>query len=205
MIELKNVSKSFAGKALYQNFSTCFERQRSYALTGPSGSGKTTLLNMLGRLERPDAGQVLIEGQDIWHLKESMYFRRYLGYVFQNYALLENQTVQANLKIADFQAKDVTILEQVGLNASYLKRYVYELSGGEAQRVAIARLMLKKPKVILADEPTGALDSRTGADIISILLKLVSPSTVLIIASHDPAVYQAVDEVVTIQDEQIIR
>lgn len=200
MIELKNISKAFAGKTLYQDFSVQFARQRSYALTGPSGSGKTTLLNMLGRLERPDAGQILVDGQDIWRLKERVYFRHYLGYVFQNYALLENLTVRANLKLAGFKTGDEAVLAQVGLSSGYLKRHIYELSGGEAQRVAIARLMLKKPKVILADEPTGALDSQTGADIMNVLLGLVSPTTVLIIASHDPAVYQAVDEVITVNE-----
>lgn len=121
-----------------------FEANRSYALVGPSGSGKTTLLNAIARLEKPDSGQILVNGQDIWSMKEQDYFKDYLGYVFQNYALIEEETVYDNLKMLAPKSNIVEALHRVGLDSSFLSQCIYELSGGQAQRVAIARLLLKR-------------------------------------------------------------
>ncbi|MCD3418580.1 ATP-binding cassette domain-containing protein, partial [Streptococcus equi] len=163
-----------------------------------SGSGKTTLLNAIARLEKPDSGQILVNGQDIWSMKEQDYFKDYLGYVFQNYALIEEETVYDNLKMLAPKSNIVEVLHSVGLDSSFLSQCIYELSGGQAQRVAIARLLLKKACIILADEPTGALDKETGDEIIELLLSLVSPDTVLIFATHDPNVFSRVDEIIDI-------
>ncbi|HEL0659227.1 ABC transporter ATP-binding protein [Streptococcus equi subsp. zooepidemicus Sz35] len=198
MIELKQLSKSYGKKKIYDKISLTFEANRSYALVGPSGSGKTTLLNAIARLEKPDSGQILVNGQDIWSMKEQDYFKRYLGYVFQNYALIEEETVYDNLKILAPKPKIVEALHSVGLDSSFLSQNIYELSGGQAQRVAIARLLLKKACIILADEPTGALDKETGDEIIELLLSLVSPDTVLIFATHDPNVFSRVDDIIDI-------
>lgn len=196
MIDVRNVSKNYGAKTIFQNINLEFQANQSYAIVGPSGSGKSTLLNLLARLEKASSGQVLIQNQDVWKLKEREYFSHYLGYVFQNYALIEEETVYANLKMLASKNKIVGALKQVGLDESFLTNKIYELSGGQAQRVSIARLLLKKAKVILADEPTGALDKKTGQDIIKLLLELVSPETVVIIATHDTNVFQQVDKVI---------
>ncbi|HEL0144440.1 TPA: ATP-binding cassette domain-containing protein [Streptococcus equi subsp. zooepidemicus] len=198
MIEIKQLSKHYGKKKIYDKISLTFEANRSYALVGPSGSGKTTLLNAIARLEKPDSGQILVNGQDIWSMKEQDYFKCYLGYVFQNYALIEEETVYDNLKMLAPKSNIVEALHSVGLDSSFLSQCIYELSGGQAQRVAIARLLLKKACIILADEPTGALDKETGDEIIELLLSLVSPDTVLIFATHDPNVFSRVDDIIDI-------
>lgn len=198
MIEIKQLSKHYGKKKIYDKISLTFEANRSYALVGPSGSGKTTLLNAIARLEKPDSGQILVNGEEIWSMKEQDYFKRYLGYVFQNYALIEEETAYDNLKILAPKPKIVEALHSVGLDSSFLSQCIYELSGGQAQRVAIARLLLKKACIILADEPTGALDKETGDEIIELLLSLVSPDTVLIFATHDPNVFSRVDDIIDI-------
>ncbi|HEL0704274.1 ATP-binding cassette domain-containing protein [Streptococcus equi] len=198
MIEIKQLSKHYGKKKIYDKISLTFEANRSYALVGPSGSGKTTLLNAIARLEKPDSGQILVNGEEIWSMKEQDYFKDYLGYVFQNYALIEEETVYDNLKMLAPKSNIVEALHSVGLDSSFLSQCIYELSGGQAQRVAIARLLLKKACIILADEPTGALDKETGDEIIELLLSLVSPDTVLIFATHDPNVFSRVDEIIDI-------
>lgn len=199
MIELKNLHKKYGRKTVYSGVNLKLENNHSYALIGPSGSGKTTLLNAIARLEKPDIGEILFNKKNIWkHMKEAEYFKNYLGYVFQNYALIDEGSVQQNLKIVGNSKQVSEALMRVDLDDSYLKTKIYELSGGQAQRIAIARLLLKKPKVVLADEPTGALDSHTGETIISLLLDLVSPETIVIFATHDPEVYNRVDSVVDV-------
>ncbi|MGX7040537.1 ATP-binding cassette domain-containing protein [Leuconostoc lactis] len=199
MIQLQALSKKFNKKVIFEDVTLVFEPNKSYALVGQSGSGKSTLLNAIGRLEKPTSGAITLDNKNIWDIKEKTFFKRYLGYVFQNYALLDHQTVLDNLKIVNrYRAQIKAVLEQVGLNQSYLKAKIFELSGGQAQRVAIARMALKEKKVILADEPTGALDDKTGSEIIDILLGMVSANTYVIIATHDPKVYSRVDEVIDI-------
>ncbi|WP_312068511.1 ATP-binding cassette domain-containing protein [Leuconostoc lactis] len=199
MIQLQALSKKFNKKVIFEDVTLVFEPNKSYALVGQSGSGKSTLLNAIGRLEKPTSGAITLDNRNIWDIKEKTFFKRYLGYVFQNYALLDHQTVLDNLKIVNRDRAQIkAVLEQVGLDQSYLKAKIFELSGGQAQRVAIARMALKEKKVILADEPTGALDDKTGSEIIDILLGMVSANTYVIIATHDPKVYSRVDEVIDI-------
>lgn len=199
MIQLQALSKKFNKKVIFEDVTLVFEPNKSYALVGQSGSGKSTLLNAIGRLEKPTSGAITLDNKNIWDIKEKTFFKRYLGYVFQNYALLDHQTVLDNLKIVNKDRAQIkAVLEQVGLDQSYLKAKIFELSGGQAQRVAIARMALKEKKVILADEPTGALDDKTGSEIIDILLGMVSANTYVIIATHDPKVYSRVDEVIDI-------
>lgn len=199
MIQLQALSKKFNKKVIFEDVTLVFKPNKSYALVGQSGSGKSTLLNAIGRLEKPTSGAITLDNKNIWDIKEKTFFKRYLGYVFQNYALLDHQTVLDNLKIVNRDRAQIkAVLEQVGLDQSYLKAKIFELSGGQAQRVAIARMALKEKKVILADEPTGALDDKTGSEIIDILLGMVSANTYVIIATHDPKVYSRVDEVIDI-------
>lgn len=200
-IEIVNVTKKYGSKEIFTDLNLTFEAGKSYALIGGSGSGKSTLLNIIGRLEKIDSGKVLVDKQDIWKTKERTYFKNTIGYVFQNYSLIENKTVYDNLKLLNKDKKIISeILEKVGLSRDYLKHKIYELSGGQAQRVAIARMLMKPRKIILADEPTGALDSEIGNEIINLLLSEVAKNNYVIIATHDPAVYSKVDVIVDIKD-----
>lgn len=201
MIELKNVTKKYGQHMIFEGINLTFEAGKSYALIGKSGSGKSTLLNGIARLEKLTAGEVLLDGKNIWQGSEKAYFKKELGYVFQNYALVDDETVGQNLKMVE-KSKEIQIetLEKVGLTKEHLKAKVFELSGGQAQRVAIARVLLKKPRVILADEPTGALDQKTGEEIRELLLSLVSSESVLIFATHDPKIYEYVDVMIDMKD-----
>ena len=200
-IDLLNVSKSFGSKKIFTDLNLTFESGKSYALIGGSGSGKSTLLNIIGRLEKIDSGNVLVDEQDIWKIKERTFFKNTVGYVFQNYSLIENKTVYDNLKLITKDKKTITdVLEKVGLSSDYLHQKIYELSGGQAQRVAIARMLMKPRKIILADEPTGALDDEIGKEIIRLLLNERDEDKYVIIATHDPAVYNKVDVIIDMKD-----
>ncbi|WP_219137431.1 ATP-binding cassette domain-containing protein [Streptococcus mitis] len=200
-IDLLNVSKSFGSKKIFTDLNLRFESGKSYALIGGSGSGKSTLLNIIGRLEKIDSGNVLVDKQDIWKIKERTFFKNTVGYVFQNYSLIENKTVYDNLKLITKDKKIITdVLEKVGLSSDYLHQKIYELSGGQAQRVAIARMLMKPRKIILADEPTGALDGEIGKEIIHLLLNEIAEDKYVIIETHDPAVYNKVDVIIDMKD-----
>ena len=200
-IDLLNVSKSFGSKKIFTDLNLKFESGKSYALIGGSGSGKSTLLNIIGRLEKIDSGNVLVDKQDIWKIKERTFFKNTVGYVFQNYSLIDNKTVYDNLKLITKDKKTITdVLEKVGLSSDYLHQKIYELSGGQAQRVAIARMLMKPRKIILADEPTGALDGEIGKEIIRLLLNETAEDKYVIIATHDPAVYNEVDVIIDMKD-----
>ena len=200
-IDLLNVSKSFGSKKIFTDLNLKFESGKSYALIGGSGSGKSTLLNIIGRLEKIDSGNVLVDKQDIWKIKERTFFKNTVGHVFQNYSLIDNKTVYDNLKLITKDKKTITdVLEKVGLSSDYLHQKIYELSGGQAQRVAIARMLMKPRKIILADEPTGALDGEIGKEIIRLLLNERDEDKYVIIATHDPAVYNEVDVIIDMKD-----
>ncbi|WP_420790228.1 ATP-binding cassette domain-containing protein [Streptococcus sp. K0074] len=200
-IDLLNVSKSFGSKKIFTDLNLKFESGKSYALIGGSGSGKSTLLNIIGRLEKIDSGNVLVDKQDIWKIKERTFFKNTVGYVFQNYSLIDNKTVYDNLSLITKDKKIITdVLEKVGLSSDYLHQKIYELSGGQAQRVAIARMLMKPRKIILADEPTGALDGEIGKEIIRLLLNEKDEDKYVIIATHDPAVYNEVDVIIDMKD-----
>ncbi len=200
-IDLLNVSKSFGSKKIFTDLNLIFESGKSYALIGGSGSGKSTLLNIIGRLEKIDSGNVSVDKQDIWKIKERTFFKNTVGYVFQNYSLIDNKTVYDNLSLITKDKKTITdVLEKVGLSSDYLHQKIYELSGGQAQRVAIARMLMKPRKIILADEPTGALDGEIGKEIIRLLLNEKDEDKYVIIAAHDPAVYNEVDVIIDMKD-----
>ena len=200
-IDLLNVSKTFGSKKIFTDLNLIFESGKSYALIGGSGSCKSTLLNIIGRLEKIDSGNVLVDKQDIWKIKERTFFKNTVGYVFQNYSLIDNKTVYDNLSLITKDKKTITdVLEKVGLSSDYLHQKIYELSGGQAQRVAIARMLMKPRKIILADEPTGALDGEIGKEIIRLLLNERDEDKYVIIATHDPAVYNKVDVIIDMKD-----
>lgn len=205
MIELKQVSKSFGERELFSNLSMTFEVGKVYALIGSSGSGKTTLMNMMGKLE-PYDGTIFYRDKDLTSYKSSDFFRHELGYLFQNFGLIENQTIEENLKLgligqkltkSEQHRREKQALERVGLSYLNLDKRIFELSGGESQRVALAKVILKNPPFILADEPTVSIDPVTSKLIMEILLSLRDTNRLIIVATHNPAIWEMADEIIT--------
>ena len=207
MITVSNLTKSFHKQPpLWENLSFDVPPHSITALTGPSGSGKSTLLNCIGALETPDSGSIQVFGTEVTILgyrKARKYRRDYVGYLFQDYALIPDQTVYDNINLAArpnqiFPSKAMLtqvaeVLEQVGL-AGYERRQVCELSGGEQQRVAIARLLVRPPKVVLADEPTGALDHDNSLRVIAHLRDLADGGASVVVATHSDLVADSADQ-----------
>lgn len=192
-IKLDHITKKFGDKYIFQNFSLDIYKNEFVGIMGKSGTGKTTLLNIMGLLDEPDQGTVIIEGNDNPYKNKKMFFRNKLGYIFQNFALMDTETIEVNLGVAlEFQKitkKEKKILmedalQQVGLSCS-LKTKVYTLSGGEQQRLALARILLKKCDIILADEPTGSLDRENRDQVIKLLKKLHNEGKTIIVVTHD--------------------
>lgn len=186
------------------------------ALKGRSGSGKTTLLNCLGGLDQPSRGHVRIFGEEISQFDENTatrWRREQVGFVFQSFGLLPTlsayENVELILRIAGMRekarhARAVECLQQVGLG-KWIHHRPYELSGGQQQRLAIARALANRPPLILADEPTGELDSSTAVEILGFFRQIVDEAGLtLIVASHDPLVDKVVDGILQMQDGQII-
>jgi putative ABC transport system ATP-binding protein len=184
-------------------------------VTGPSGSGKTTLLNLIGTLDKPTSGRVLIDGRDLGGMKdgELTQLRRHkIGFIFQFHNLipvltaLENVQLPlqtAKVKTRESKERATTLLSKVGLSER-LNHLPDELSGGEQQRVAIARALANHPKLILADEPTGELDTTTGAETVRILYELTKQeNTAVLTVTHDPVVAEKADELYEMRDGQL--
>lgn len=179
-------------------------------IVGPSGAGKSTTLNILGGMDQPDSGQVLVDGQDIALMsdKELTTYRRHtIGFVFQFYNLIPNLTALENVEISAQiapHAKDpFTVLKSVGL-AERANNFPAQLSGGEQQRVAIARSLAKNPKLLLADEPTGALDYRTGKEVLALLQETCRETgTTVIVITHNSAIAPIADRIIEISDSRV--
>jgi putative ABC transport system ATP-binding protein len=185
------------------------------AVTGASGSGKSTLMNILGGLDRPTSGTYLFEGDDVGHYNDNQladFRRRRIGFVFQSFQLLPRQTALENVELpmiyggvpsAERRERAAELLERVGLGARKGHRPT-QLSGGQQQRVAIARSLANRPHLLLADEPTGALDSVTSADIVKLLGDLNADGLTLMIVTHDPEVAGRARRQVTFRDGLIV-
>ena len=185
------------------------------AVVGRSGSGKSTLLHMLGGLDRPDSGQVIISGQDLFSLKDeqlAVFRRRKIGFIFQDFNLIPALNVWENIVLPlGLDGKKVNkgfvtdIVEHIGL-AEKLKSLPNQLSGGQKQRVAIARALASRPAIILADEPTGNLDSKTEMEVISLLKSCVRKyGQTLVMITHDETIAQMADRVMIIEDGKVVR
>ena len=201
MIKVKNVSKHFANETAIDYSDITFEKGKSYMLLGASGCGKSTLLNMIAGILSPESGTIEIAGEDITKKsqKEKDKFRiQKIGYIFQDFKLIPEMTVMDNIAILRLEKVDISdtdkILEALGILDKKNKK-VKHLSGGEKQRVAIARAIVKKPEIILADEPTGNLNFAIGEAVIKQLIE-VSKGKTLIAVTHDERLGKYFDHII---------
>jgi len=214
MININNVSKNFGDKVLFKELYLQIEARQVTAIVGSSGSGKTTLLNLIGLLDIDYEGDIIINGVSINSLrtrKKFQFIRENINYLFQDYALIESETVEYNLQLAlqykksSKQEKQIlieTALKEVGL-ADSLKKYVYTLSGGEQQRVALARTMIKPGNIILTDEPTGNLDEKNSDIVFELLKNLKNQNKTIIIVTHDLEIAKKCDQVINLNNKSI--
>ncbi|MDX1336092.1 MAG: ABC transporter ATP-binding protein [Gammaproteobacteria bacterium] len=215
MLSVNGLSKQYRSgsstQTVFDNLNLELERGEVVALLGASGSGKTTLLNLLSGIDSADSGQVLIDGRDIHALQEpdkTLFRRQHLGFVFQFFNLIPTLTVGENVALPleltgqeapVIQQRVAELLERVGLSGMQ-DRYPETLSGGEQQRIAIARALAHHPRVLLADEPTGNLDEETGAVIVQLLTELArDQGTTMLIVTHSRTVADAADRVFQIR------
>jgi len=220
VLELKNVHKIYSSTHVevhaVNGVDLEFESGEFAAIVGPSGSGKTTLLNMIGGLDKPSQGQILIDGTDLSTLKPSKVidFRmRHIGFVFQSYNLIPVLTASENIEfIMNLQKwpkekrnnRTMELLKSVGL-ADRIKSRPAELSGGQQQRIAVARALASKPKFILADEPTANLDSKSTQSLLEIMEKLNRDENItFIFSTHDARVMQKARRVITLEDGKVV-
>lgn len=210
-LEVKDVKKSFGKDSSYiqmlKGISTGVERGQMCVIQGTSGSGKSTLLNCIGGLDTMDSGSVKVDGKEIFGLKPnalSDYRRDNLGFIFQFYNLVPNLTVRENIQVCEYISDNPMnideLLETLGLT-EHQNKFPSQLSGGQQQRCAIARALVKNPKLLLCDEPTGALDSKTSRDIL-ILLEQINAKygTTMLIVTHNNAIKNMVHKVIIIKD-----
>jgi putative ABC transport system ATP-binding protein len=210
-VDVRDVRKSFEDGRIRALAGVTFHLDAGelVALTGPSGGGKSTLLNLIGALDRPDAGEILVGGLDVTRLDDAARYRaETVAFVFQFHNLITTLNALENVQIPmlgtraravrDARARD--LLEEVGLGGR-MRSYPPTLSGGERQRVAIARALANEPRLLLADEPTGALDSDTGAQILALLRRVRDEhGTTILMVTNDDAVAAQVDRVLQIRD-----
>lgn len=213
-VELKDVYKYYQmgeTKIIANNGITFeIEKEQFNVIVGPSGAGKSTLLNILGGMDKADDGEVLVDGKDIakYNEKELTLYRRHdVGFVFQFYNLVPNLTTLENVELATELAKDPLnskeILEKVGLK-DRMNNFPSQLSGGEQQRAAIARAIAKNPKLLLCDEPTGALDYNTGKQILKLLHNTIEEfGATVIVITHNKAIAPMADKLIEISDAKV--
>ena len=188
MILIQNLCKKFEDKVLFDNYNCTIQDGEFVVFCGESGCGKTTLLNMIGCLEKPDSGSIIIDKTDIWKTKnkKGLFALKY-GFLFQNFALLEGKTVSQNLEIIQKKLRTEISVEEALTTVGLINKIdtkVYKLSGGEQQRLALARLILKKCDIILADEPTGSLDEENADAVMDILHFLNQKGKTIILVTH---------------------
>lgn len=205
MIEIRNLTKQFQNETEIDYKDIIFETGKSYMLLGASGCGKSTLLNMIAGILSPTQGEIIIDGKDMSQSsqKERDKFRiQNIGYIFQDFKLINDMTVLDNINILRLEGVDTSdaakLLQDLGI-AEKKNSKVKHLSGGQKQRVAIARALVKKPKIILADEPTGNLNFAIGEQVIKELVK-ISQGNTLIAVTHDERLSKYFDEVIDMNE-----
>lgn len=215
MLQVKKVSKIYEGKVAYRaltDIDLSIDKGEFVGIMGPSGSGKTTLLNLIATIDEPTTGEILIEKSNPHDLNKNdlaKFRRQKLGFVFQDFNLLHTLTVEENIvlpltldgvKVKKMKEKASVIAEKLGITDIMQKR-TYEISGGQAQRAAVARAMIHMPKLLLADEPTGNLDSKASKDVMEMLQTInQQEKTTMMLVTHDPQAASYCNRVVFIRD-----
>lgn len=206
MIKITNINKSFDSRTVLSDISISIDKNEFVCITGESGVGKTTLLNIIGLLDKPNSGVVNLCGKTNFSRKDILKLRRnFFGYIFQDFLLMQDETVEENLNISKKYNKEVNdidiyeIMERVRLDSSYLNKKVCYLSGGEQQKVAIARMMLKPYELVLADEPTGNLDDKNKKEVIEIFKDIKKYGKTIICVTHDKDIADSADRVITLK------
>ena len=210
MIKLTNVNKSFDKRIVLSNISLSIDKNEFICVTGESGVGKTTLLNIIGLLDKPDNGEVSLQGKTNFSRKDILELRRnFFGYIFQDFLLIQDKTVRENINISRQYNKQVTdkdiedVMEKVKLSITYLDKKVCYLSGGEQQKVSIARMMLKPYELVLADEPTVNLDNENKREVIEIFKYIKKSGKTIICVTHDKDISDAADRVINLKKLKI--
>lgn len=215
-VRIRNLQKSYGSGSsrtqVLKHVDLDIENGKICTILGPSGSGKSTLLNAIGGMDTVDQGQILIEGMDISAMKYAQlteYRRTYIGYIFQFYNLIPDLTVKENMETTKYLGTDTMDVEELldilGLREHQFK-FPSELSGGQQQRCAIGRALVKKPSLLLCDEPTGALDSKTSQDILELLERLNKEfGMTMILVTHNADIAGMSDQIVEIRDGEIVR
>lgn len=218
MVKIHDVDKVYEGKLMYRaltNIRLKIEKGEFIGIMGPSGSGKTTLLNLVSTIDSPTAGEILIDGKNPHKLKKTelaIFRRRELGFVFQDFNLLDTLTLEENIvlpltldgkSVKEMEKKLGDIARKLGIDAILNKR-TYEVSGGQRQRAAIARAMIHSPKLLLADEPTGNLDSKSARDVMETIEFINrTEKTTTMLVTHDPVAASYCHRIVFIKDGQL--
>lgn len=213
-LEIKNIKKSYGRDSsmvrVLNGVSTSVGHGQMCVIQGESGSGKSTFLNCIGGLEIPDSGSIKVDGKEIFGMKPSAlsdYRRDNLGFIFQFYNLVPNLTVFENIQVCEYISReplDISeLIDTLGLT-EHRNKFPSQLSGGQQQRCAIARALVKNPKLLLCDEPTGALDSKTSRDIL-VLLETINDryGTTMLIVTHNNVIKNMVHKVIVIKDGEI--
>jgi putative bacteriocin export ABC transporter (lactococcin 972 group) len=220
LITLAKINKTYgkdgAKTPVLRDISLKINQGELVAIIGASGSGKTTLMNMIGLLDKPDTGSYLFESVNVYKLKDAELARlrrKSIGFIFQNFNLLGRMSARSNVELPMIYAglsrsarkkRAESLLKQIGLGERLTHR-PNQLSGGQMQRVAVARALANKPRLILADEPTGNLDSKTGAEVIKLLKDLHAEGNTIVVVTHDTAIAKKADRIIHIKDGRIIR
>ncbi len=203
ILSLKNISFSYGKTPVLSNISYEFEKGKMYCIVGKSGAGKTTLLSLLSGLASPSSGEIIYDGKNVAKIDKYTFRSKYIGVVFQSFNLITKYTALENvilsMDVAGYKTKHkkqraLELLRSVGLDEDEAGRRVLKLSGGQQQRVAIARALSYGPDIILADEPTGNLDTETQNEIMSIFRELTRQGKCVILVSHSPEVAAMCDE-----------
>jgi len=209
MIKLENIEKYYGGHKVLKGINLIIQKGEFISVMGSSGSGKSTLLNLIGGMDRPEQGAVIVNGENISVFtdeKLTLYRRKKIGFIFQFFNLLPNITVFENISMplllngSEDREKVFQYMKRINLDGKEDK-YPYQLSGGEQQRVAIARALIHEPEIILADEPTGSLDSETGRKIMDLVQELTEEmNKTVILVTHESYIAECADRTVRIKD-----
>ena len=215
-LEVKNIKKSYGENGSYmeviKGISTSIEKGQICAILGPSGSGKSTFLNLIGGLDEIDFGSIKVDNKELFGLKQnelSEYRRENLGFVFQFYNLVPNLTVRENIEVCQYLSQnplDINeLLNTIGLK-EHENKFPAQLSGGQQQRCAIARALIENPKLLLCDEPTGALDSKTSKEILILIEKINKKfDTTILIVTHNDIIKNMAHKIIQIKDGKITK